>query len=89
MASDPDAESRLNVDLMATKTESYDEVVAFTEQIINKNFATLFENYPEMTQVQRFVYGQPSIDATLHPSRIIIPTNSKLYGANTVLYQLR
>ncbi|RHZ63618.1 uncharacterized protein CDV56_108632 [Aspergillus thermomutatus] len=88
MATDADADSRHNVDLH-TGSKSYDEAVAFTERIINKNFEQLFTLYPQMKKVKRTKYGQPTIDAVLHPSQIIIPTDSATYGTNTVLYQLR
>lgn len=89
MAPDPDAQSRLNVDLMTSKAQSYDEVVAFSERILNKNFSTLFDLYKEMKVIKRFITGQPSLDAVLKPSRIIIPNDTSKYGANTVFYQIR
>ena len=87
---DPDAASRLTVRLDTSLTEHYDEVVALTERIINQIFESLHSLYPnELGRVSEAAYMVGSIDAVLDPSRIIIPTNTQMYGANTVLFQVR
>ena len=90
MAPDQDAASRLKVRLDTTRSEHYDEVVALTERIINENFEALHNLYPEeLGRVVESEYMTGSIDAWLEPSKIILPTNTQLYGSNTVLYQVR
>ncbi|KAI0454543.1 hypothetical protein F5B21DRAFT_514632 [Xylaria acuta] len=82
-----DVKSRLGVRVGDNESQ-YDEIVAFTEQIINKNFAHLFELYPAMNKIN---FDDPmvgSIEAVIHPSQIIIPSDNSS-KIKDVLFQIR
>ncbi|KAK3986940.1 hypothetical protein QBC44DRAFT_247173 [Cladorrhinum sp. PSN332] len=82
-----DIQSRLGVRVGDNESQ-YDEIVAFTEQIINKNFAHLFELYPAMSKINFDDPTVGSIEAVIHPSQIIIPSDNSS-KIKDVLFQIR
>lgn len=86
---DPDYQSRLNVSL-ETGSVPYDEVIAFTEHILNKNFDSMFEMHKD--DMKDIVFNDADaglVNVEIEAPRLIIPgSNDQAYGKN-VFYMLR
>jgi hypothetical protein len=85
---DPDVLSRLGVKL-ESGGGSWDEIVAFTERILNNNFLTIFNQNKTMQRIQ---YDDPDggiVDVKLSAPRIIIPGQEDMLLAKTVYFQIR
>jgi len=66
------AQSRLTVSLNTSDTESFDQVIAITQSVINNDIKSLFRRFPGMDRV---VYDNPEvghIDGYIEPSTIVI-----------------
>lgn len=86
---DDDYQSRLNVGLQTGDTP-YDEVVAFTERILNKNFESMFNMH--MRAMKNISFNHPrigKINIEIEAPRIIIPSEKDQAYAKDVYYLLR
>ncbi|CZR32172.1 uncharacterized protein FPRO_02058 [Fusarium proliferatum ET1] len=86
---DADHQSRLNISL-ETGSTPYDEVIAFTERILNKNFETMFEMHKaDMKDIMFNDEDVGLVNIEIDSPRLIIPgSKDQAYGKD-VYYMLR
>ncbi|KAJ5949955.1 hypothetical protein N7454_001539 [Penicillium verhagenii] len=84
---DPYAASRLTA-LLDTSLAPYDEVVAFSEKIINENFEEILELYPDMKNIAYSESTVGFVDATLKATRILVPDEEAAKFSQQVYFQM-
>ncbi|KAF4437659.1 hypothetical protein F53441_12994 [Fusarium austroafricanum] len=82
-----DVQSRLGVRLGDNESQ-YDEIVAFTQQAINKNFEALVDLYPILKKITFDDSFVGSIEANILAPQVIIPTDNSS-KINDVLFHIR
>jgi len=83
-------QSRLTVSLNTNETESFDQVIAITQRIINHDIKSLFDRFPAMERIANDNPEVGTINARLEPATIVIAADEfARTDARKVYYMLK